>query len=746
MMSKVMTETNQEWISKTIDHASWDIGIDVTSYKEKCLRTISVNMDKEKIIDILIKNAIENIDEASPNWTFLASRLYLKQLYQQAADHRGYSSEEKYGDFHQLLTLLTNKGIYSPCLLNTYTVEDITYFANELKPERDLLFDYLGLYTFATRYLATDYEKNIYELPQERWMIIAMYLMQNEEPSKRRKLVVESYWALSHLYMTVATPTMNNAGKTHGQLSSCFIDTVDDSLQSIYDSNTDIAKLSKNGGGIGVYMGKVRAQGSAIKGFKGMSSGVVPWIKQLNNTAVSVDQLGTRKGAIAVYLDVWHADIESFLDLKLNNGDERMRAHDIFTGVSLPDFFMEQVDQRGDWYLFDPHEVREVMGFSLEDFYDEEKGSGSWREKYQACIKEKRLSKRRVPAIELMKRIMKSQLESGTPFMFYRDEVNRKNNNSHQGLIYCSNLCTEITQNQSPTQFLEEYVQQENTIIKKYQAGDYVVCNLSSVNLGKAIPANVLERVISIQVRMLDNVIDINTLPIKQAFLTNKKYRAVGLGTFGWHHLLALKNIEWESDEAVEFADELYEKIAYYTIKSSMELACEKGSYSVFAGSKWESGEYFKIRGYVDDNWTRLQKKVAEHGIRNGYLLAVAPNSSTSMIAGSTASIDPVFKPYYSEEKNDFRIPTTAPELTPETYLIYRRSAYIVDQRWSVKQNAKRQRHIDQSISFNFYVPHTIRASVLLELHLQAWEAGLKTTYYVRSTSNDIEECEWCES
>src|SRR5690625_4155846 len=417
-----MTKTNQERISKTIDHASWDIGIDVTSYKEKCLRTLSVNMDKEKIIDILIKNAIENIDEASPNWTFLASRLYLKQLYQQAADHRGYSSEEKYGDFHQLLTLLTNKGIYSPCLLNTYTVEDITYFANELKPERDLLFDYLGLYTFATRYLATDYEKNIYELPQERWMIIAMYLMQNEEPSKRRKLVVESYWALSHLYMTVATPTMNNAGKTHGQLSSCFIDTVDDSLQSIYDSNTDIAKLSKNGGGIGVYMGKVRAQGSAIKGFKGMSSGVVPWIKQLNNTAVSVDQLGTRKGAIAVYLDVWHADIESFLDLKLNNGDERMRAHDIFTGVSLPDFFMEQVDQRGDWYLFDPHEVREVMGFSLEDFYDEEKGSGSWREKYQACIKEKRLSKRRVPAIELMKRIMKSQLESGTPFMFYRDE------------------------------------------------------------------------------------------------------------------------------------------------------------------------------------------------------------------------------------------------------------------------------------------------------------------------------------
>src|SRR5699024_632990 len=222
------------------------------------------------------------------------------------------------------------------------------------------------------------------------------------------------------------SPTINNAGKTHGQLSSCFIDTVDDSLQSIYDVNSDVAQLSKNGGGIGVYMGKVRGRGSAIKGYQGMSSGVVPWIRQLNNTAVSVDQLGTRKGAIAIYLDIWHIDIEPFLHLKLNNGDERMRAHDIFPGVTLPDYFMEQVEARGDWYLFDPHEVRQVMGYSLEDFYDEKKGSGSWREKYLECVAHEGLSKRKVKAIDLMKRIMISQLETGTPFMFYRDEVNHK--------------------------------------------------------------------------------------------------------------------------------------------------------------------------------------------------------------------------------------------------------------------------------------------------------------------------------
>lgn len=472
----------------------------------------------------------------------------------------------------------------------------------------------------------------------------------------------------------------------------------------------------------------------------------IPWIKQLNNTAVSVDQLGTRKGAIAIYLDVWHMDIEPFLDLKLNNGDERMRAHDIFTGVTLPDYFMEQVENRGDWYLFDPHEVRQVMGYSLEDFYDEEKGSGSWRERYHACVQSDALSKKKVPAIDLMKRIMKSQLESGTPFMFYRDEVNRSNNNNQNGMIYCSNLCTEITQNQSPSEFIEEFVENDNTIVKKYKTGDYVVCNLSSINLGRAVPDQVLDRLIKVQVRMLDNVIDINTLPIKQAQLTNQKYRAIGLGTFGWHHLLALENIKWESEQAVTYADELYEKIAYLTIQSSMELSKEKGRYPVFEGSQWQTGTYFTKRNYTGAAWDVLQRDVAAHGMRNGYLMAVAPNSSTAMIANSTASIDPIFKAFYNEEKKDFKIPKTAPDLNHRTYDIYRRSAYIVDQRWSVKQNAARQKHIDQSISFNFYVPNTIRASVLLDLHMQAWKEGLKTTYYVRSTSSDIEECEWCES
>lgn len=393
--------------------------------------------------------------------------------------------------------------------------------------------------------------------------------------------------------MTVATPTLSNAGKNWGQLSSCFIETVDDSLDSIYDSNTDIAALSKNGGGIGVYLGKIRSRGSMIKGFKGASSGVLPWMKQLNNTAVSVDQLGQRQGAISVYLDVWHKDIFSFLDAKLNNGDERLRTHDLFTGVCLPDLFMEKVEARGNWYLFDPHEVRQKMGFSLEDYYDEEVGAGTFRMKYLECVNNEDLSKKEIPAIDIMKSIMRSQLETGTPFMFYRDEVNRMNANAHAGMIYCTNLCTEIVQNQSVTTRVEEYTKDGKIVIEK-TPGDFVVCNLSSINLAKAVNEEVIERLIPIQVRMLDNVIDINKIPVIQGQLTNKKYRAIGLGTFGWHHLLATNKIVWESPESLEFADRLYEKIAYLTIESSMNLAEEKGAYPAFNGSDWHTGAYFE--------------------------------------------------------------------------------------------------------------------------------------------------------
>ncbi|EAE2993934.1 ribonucleoside-diphosphate reductase subunit alpha, partial [Listeria monocytogenes] len=652
--------------------------LDLEDYKRKVFNFVEKKEDyaADELVDYLIREAEARTDIHIPEWEHFAARLYLNKLYKKASKNRFYNDDDKYGSYVGLQESLGERGIYSGNILKNYSKEDLIAAGKLIDPEKDKLFTYNGLYLLATRYLATDSERNVYELPQERWLTIALYLMQNEPKEKRMKLVEEAYWALSNLYMTVATPTLANAGKVGGQLSSCFIDTVDDSLQGIYDSNTDVARVSKHGGGVGAYLGYVRSTGAAIRGVKGASGGVIPWIKQLNNTAVSVDQLGQRKGAIAVYLDVFHKDIESFLDLRLNNGDQRLRAHDVFTAVCIPDIFMEAVERRGEWYLFDPHEVKAKKGWYLQDFYDESKGEGTFREKYEELVADETISKKIVKAIDIMKRIMMSQLETGNPFMFYRDEVNRMNPNKHEGMVYSSNLCTEIMQNMSPTKMIQEIISGDQIVITK-QAGDFVVCNLSSVNLGRAVVAEegTLERLIEVEVRMLDNVIDLNELPVPQATITNQKYRSIGLGTFGWHHLLALKNIAWDSEEAEKYADELYEQINYLAIRASNKLAQEKGAYKVFKGSDWNTGEYFARRNYNSPEWQELAKEVAEKGLRNAYLVAVAPNMSTAQIAGSTASIDPIYSAFYYEEKKDYRRPVIAPDLNLSTYPYYEKGA-----------------------------------------------------------------------
>ncbi|CAM5791444.1 MULTISPECIES: ribonucleoside-diphosphate reductase subunit alpha [Brevibacillus] len=695
-------------------------------------------MTTKEIQRIVMQTAVEKTSVETPEWQFVAARLLAYDLYKDAAINRGYRGHFGYGDFTELVHTLTEKGLYGSYLLETYSDEEIQELQAYLKPERDELFNYAGLRLLADRYLIKDYDKGVMELPQERFMIIAMHLAMKEQD--KLKHAKDFYDILSKLEITVATPTLANAGTPHHQLSSCFIDTVDDSLSGIMNTAGATSMVSKFGGGVGIYLGKVRSRGSSIRGHKGASGGIVPWTRLYNQIAISVDQLGTRAGAFAIYLDVWHADILDFLLLKTNNGDDRMKAHDIFPGVCIPDLFMERVKERGMWYLFDPHEVREVMGFSLEDSYGEE-----FARRYELCVQEEKLTiKTEIPAIEIMKRIMASAFETGTPFIFFRDTVNRANPNKHAGMVYSSNLCTEIMQNMSPTVFVSEELE-DGEVVYRYRPGDFVVCNLSSLNLGRLQSTEDIARIVPIQMRMLDNVIDLNYYPVKQAEATNQKYRAVGLGTSGYHQYLAQNGIKWESEEHIEAADKLYEEIAYQAIKTSMELAREKGTYRVFEGSEWQTGEYFERRGYTDERWTSLKEDVARYGMRNAWTFAVAPTGTTSLIAGSTASTDPVYAKFFVEEKRSGNIPQTAPNLNENTFFYYK-EAHRIDQQWSIRAAGARQVHIDQAQSFNLYITPQITAPEFLDLYIQAWENGLKTIYYVRNQSVEVEDCVSCSA
>ncbi|WP_044642828.1 ribonucleoside-diphosphate reductase subunit alpha [Risungbinella massiliensis] len=695
------------------------------------------NMDDSEVLQAIIQVAVEKTSVEEPDWQFVAAHLLAFQLYQQAASNRGYEVDKKYGDLATLIQQLTAQKLYGTYLLQHYSLDDIRELQTYIRPERDKLFNYIGLKVLADRYIVRDFENRVMELPQERFMIIAMHLAQKEK--NHVAWAKKFYDVLSRLELTVATPTLSNAGKPLHQLSSCFIDTVDDSLWSIYQTNSNTAQVSKFGGGVGIYLGKVRSKGSKIRGHKGASGGVIPWIRNYNNTAVAVDQLGVRRGAFAIYLDVWHADILDFLNLKTNNGDDRLKAHDIFPGICIPDLFMEKVKQRDNWFLFDPHEVREVMGYSLEDSFGAE-----FERRYQECVEHPNIEKTVIPAIEIMKRVMVSAFETGTPFVFFRDTVNEANPNKHKGMIYSSNLCTEICQNMSPTEIISEELE-DGVIITKQKPGDFVVCNLSSINLGRVHTYEDISRVVPVQMRMLDNVIDLNIYPVKQAEQTNKRYRAVGLGTSGYHQYLAQHKIMWESEEHVEEADKLFEELAYQAIKSSMEIAKEKGHYPLFSGSEWETGEYFERRGYQSDRWKELQRDVAEFGMRNAWVFAVAPTGSTSLIAGSTAGIDPVYAKYFVEEKRGASIPQTAPNLSAETTWYYKES-HLIDQTWSIRAGGKRQRHIDQSQSLNLYITPETNSREFLQLYIEAWENGLKTIYYVRNQSVDVEDCVSCSS
>ena len=584
------------------------------------------------------------------------------------------------------------------------------------------------------------------ETPQEMFLGIALHLAM-EEKTDRLGWVKKFYDMLSRMEVTMATPTLSNARKPYHQLSSCFIDTVPDSLEGIYRSVDNFAQVSKFGGGMGLYFGKVRAAGGSIRGFEGAAGGVIRWIRLVNDTAVAVDQLGVRQGAVAVYLDAWHKDLPEFLQLRTNNGDDRMKAHDVFPAVCYPDLFWRLAKENLDapWHLMCPHQIETVKGYCLEDYWGEE-----WETRYRDCVADPRIQKRTVTVKELVRLILKSAVETGTPFTFNRDAVNRANPNGHKGMIYCSNLCTEIAQNMAPIETVSTEISTEQgdpVVVTTTRPGEFVVCNLASLSLGNLPVTNkaYMSQVVATAVRALDNVIDLNFYPLPYAKLTNRKYRSIGLGVSGYHHMLAKAGIRWESEEHLAFADEVFETINKAAIAASSAIAAEKGSYAAFEGSDWQTGAYFTKRGYDSPEWRQLAATVAKQGMRNAYLLAVAPTSSTSILAGTTAGVDPVMKRFFLEEKKGSMLPRVAPELGPRTYWYYK-NAHQIDQSWSVRAAGVRGRHIDQAQSMNLYITNDYTLRQVLNLYLLAWEKGVKTIYYIRSKSLEVEECESCSS
>ena len=728
-----------KFVRKTYDPKKYEL----ENLYKKFESFVKKDQSQDAYLSEIIKAASELTDKDAPRWEFIAA-LFLN--YDLEKKIKANLEEFKINNFYEKIVFLTENGLYGKYILENYSKEDILELEAYIDNSRNRLLNYSGLDLLIKRYVIRSHDGRFVESIQEMFMGIAMHLA---IPEKNRIYWAKKFYDIySSLKVTVATPTMSNARKPYNQLSSCFIDTVPDTLKGIYRSIDNFAQISKHGGGMGLYFGKVRATGSDIRGFKGVAGGVIRWIKLANDTAVAVDQLGVRQGSVACYLDAWHKDIPEFLQLRTNNGDDRMKAHDIFPAISYPNLFFElaEKDINATWYMFDPHEVLEKKGYSLEDFYGKE-----WEEKYRECIEDESISRREMSVKDLVRLIIKSLTETGTPFAFYRDNVNEMNPNKHVGMIYSSNLCTEIMQNMSAIETLDTTIETEDgdeVIVTKTKPGDFVVCNLASLVLGNIDLEDdkELKDIVATTVRALDNVIDLNYYPIPYAKVTNRKYRSIGLGTSGYHHALVKAGMAFSDiEDHLKWADDLYERINFHAVTASMEIAKEKGSYDFFEGSDWENGNYFDLRDYKDAKWNKLREDVKANGLRNGYIMAVAPTGSTSIIAATSAGVDPVMNRYFLEEKKGSILPRVAPDLTPQSFWLYE-NAHELDQNFVIDAAAIRQRHIDQAQSINFYITTDFTMRKILNLYIKAAKEKLKSVYYVRSKSLEVEDCDYCAS
>ena len=750
---KSVTVTEAE-LRARIEHACLGLENLVSSegILQEALKNFYEGIKIEEIDQAIIMAARSKI-EKDPAYSYVAARLLLDITYRETmgVDAHSKNLEKAHQDYFKAAL---KKGVSVERMDSKLLEFDLDKLSKALKLERDLEFQYLGLQTLYDRYLIHHEDVRL-ETPQVFWMRVSMGLSANEGAQKNER-AIEFYDVLSKFLFTSSTPTLFNAGTLHPQLSSCYLTTVMDDLQHIFKCVSDDAQLSKWAGGLGNDWTNVRATGARIKGTNGRSQGVIPFLKVANDTAVAVNQGGKRKGAMCAYLESWHLDIEDFMELRKNTGDERRRTHDMNTANWIPDLFMKRVAQNGPWTLFSPSDVPD-----LHDLYGKKFEKRYVEYEKMAERGEIKLHKK-IEAVQLWRKMLSMVFETGHPWITFKDPSNLRSPQDHCGVVHSSNLCTEILLNTS--------------------ADETAVCNLGSVNLVKHVTKNgldiaLVEKTVRTAVRMLDNVIDINFYPTAEARNANLKHRPIGLGIMGFQDALFAQRISYASPEAVTFADESMEAISYYAILASTELAKERGAYSSYKGSKWdrgllpidtiailvdERGGDVEVDTSVKLDWKVVRDAVKKHGVRNSNTMAIAPTATISNITGVSQSIEPAYKHLYAKSNlsgefivhNTFLVDELKAldlwdeemiddlkyfdgsiqeiERIPENLKKVYMTAFEIEPEWLIECGSRRQKWIDMGQSLNLYIAEP-SGKKLHDMYMSAWRKGLKTTYYLRS-------------
>ncbi|MEO0836853.1 MAG: ribonucleoside-diphosphate reductase subunit alpha [Cyanobacteria bacterium J06642_3] len=672
-----------------------------------------------EIQDNLIDCSLSMCSPDEPEWRYVAGRLHIWSLWKDTLVSRGFG----YEDYAQTVKFQVAADRYDRAILK-YSPEELKIAGTWLQQEWDKDYDYAGAVLLTKRYLLDD------ELPQEAYLTCALLLAQTESPDNRLSIAKQFYEAIASRKISLATPILANLRIPDGSLSSCFIVAMDDSLESIFSEITNTARISKNGGGVGVNVSRIRATGSWVMGKENASGGIVPWVKLLNDTAIAVNQGGRRAGAVTVGVDIWHLDVPEFLEMQTENGDQRRKAYDVFPQLIIPDEFMRRVEAKEEWTLVDPYEVKTQLGINLAELWGDQ---FEWAyAEIEAELGKKITLYKKIQARELFKEIMRSQVETGMPYLAFKDTINRANPNKHEGYIPGVNLCCESFSNVKPG--VEGHC-----------------CNLVSLNLAN-IATGELPHLSSLAVRILDNTIDITTPPFAASKNHNDKYRTIGVGAMGLADWLAKEHKTYKDLDAISA---LFEEVGYWCTKASMELAKDRGSYAAFAGSEWSKGkligsksvDWFLKYAHHKERWPELAADIQKYGIRNSHITAIAPNTSSSLVQGCTASILPVYSKFFYDKWAKGLVPI-APPFIKDCFWFYHENKTL-NQKTVVKAVAKIQQWIDTGISmellFNLnqgvYFPEqperSLKAIDIFETVLMAWQEGCKAVYYIRTVQKD---------